>query len=226
MCSVSGSYSKTCSLQGGIPQGTILGPVFFLLYINVLPNCLTNAYPRIYDHDKHLTYADKDVSIIQSCLNEDLLNVSKWLIANKLTRNMTNTELILIGSRQKLNTGPNCLSRSEHQWYSRKPGINVKISRCTHWCKPYLGQSYRYVVGWKNCLWYCSYQTGQAICSLSNTASYLQSLDSVTFRLLQCCLGNLWHKTSRQTSKTPKSCSARSNSLKPWRRCIAAVPKF
>ena len=136
MCSVSGSYSKTCSLQGGIPQGTILGPVFFLLYINVLPNCLTNAYPRIYDHDKHLTYADKDVSIIQSCLNEDLLNVSKWLIANKLTRNMTNTEFILIGSRQKLNTGPNCLSRSEHQWYSPKPVINVKTSRCTHWCKP------------------------------------------------------------------------------------------
>ena len=33
----------------------------------------------------------------------------------------------------------NCLSRSEHQWYSRKPGINVKISRYTHWCKPYLG---------------------------------------------------------------------------------------
>ena len=142
---VSGSLSKTCSLQGGIPQGTILGPVLFLLYINDLPNCLTNAYPWIYDHDKHLTYADKDVSIIQSCLNEDLLNVSKWLIANKLTRNMTNTEFILIGSRQKLNTGPNCLSCSEHQWYSRKPGINVKISRCTHWCKPYLGQSYREV---------------------------------------------------------------------------------
>ena len=124
---------------------------------------------------------------------------------------MTNTEFILIGSRQKLNTGPNCLSRSEHQWYSRKPGINVKISRCTHWCKPYLGQSYRYV-GWKNCLWYCSYKTGQAICSPCNIASYLQSFDSVTFRLLQCCLGNLWHKTSRQTSKTPKSCSASSNS--------------
>ena len=42
--------------------------------------------------------------IIQSCLNEDLLNISKWLIANKLTLNMTRTEFMLIDSRQKLNT--------------------------------------------------------------------------------------------------------------------------
>ena len=78
----------------------------------------------------------------------------------------------------------------------------------------------------KNCLWYRSYQTGQAIFSPSNIASYLQSLDSATFRLLQCCLGKLWYKTSRQTSKTPKSCSAGPNFLKLWRRCNAAVRKF
>ena len=73
----------------------------------------------MYADDEHLTYADKDVNIIQSCLNKHLLNISKWLIVNKLTLNMTKTEF-------------NYLSRSKHQWYSRKPGINVKISRCTH----------------------------------------------------------------------------------------------
>ena len=67
-------------------------------------------------------------------------DISKWLIANKLTLNMTKTEFMLIGSRQKLNTITDS-PFSAHQWYSRKPGINVKISRCTHWCKPYLGQS-------------------------------------------------------------------------------------
>ena len=41
----------------------------------------------MYTDDTHLTYADKDVNIIQSCLNEDLLNISKWLIANKFTLN-------------------------------------------------------------------------------------------------------------------------------------------
>ena len=66
---------------------SLLSPLLFLLYINDLPNCLTNSYPRMYADDTHLTYADKDVNIIQSCLNEDLLNISKWLIANKFTLN-------------------------------------------------------------------------------------------------------------------------------------------
>ena len=63
-------------------------------------------YPRTYADDTHLTYADKDVNIIQSCLNEDLLNISKWLIANKLTLYMT--EFMLIGSIQKLNAPSAC----------------------------------------------------------------------------------------------------------------------
>ena len=52
---------------------------------------------------------------------------------------------------------------------------------------------------------YCP-ETGKAICSPSNIASlsYLQSLDSAAFRLLQCCLGKLWHKTSRQNFKNSK----------------------
>ena len=93
---------------------------------------LTNSYPRMYADYTHLTYADKDVNIIQSCLNEDLLNISKWLIANKLTLNITKTEFMLIGSRQKLNTLTTYLPCIDYQWYSHKPGINIKISGCAH----------------------------------------------------------------------------------------------
>ena len=103
-CSVNGVLSKSCTLTCGIPQGTILGPLLFLLYINDLPNCLSNSQPRMHADDTHLTYADNDICSLEASLNHDLLNINNWLIANKLTLNMTKTEFMLIGSRQKMNS--------------------------------------------------------------------------------------------------------------------------
>ena len=53
-CVVNGSLSECCTLQCGIPQGTILGPLLFLLYINDLPNCLSHSVPRMYADDNHM----------------------------------------------------------------------------------------------------------------------------------------------------------------------------
>ena len=104
MCSIDGSLSQSCLLSCGVPQGTILGPLLFLLYINDLPNCLSNCEPRMYADDTHLTYAGDNVDNIQLHLNQYLENVHNWLRANKLTLNMTKTEFMLIGSRQRLST--------------------------------------------------------------------------------------------------------------------------
>ena len=57
----------------------------------------------MYADDTHLTHADNEICFIEASLNQDLSNINRWLIANKLTLNMTKTELMLIGSRQKLN---------------------------------------------------------------------------------------------------------------------------
>ena len=84
MCSINGSLSQSCLLSCGVPQGTILGPLLFLLYINDLPNCLSNCEPRMYADDTHLTYAGDNADNIQLHLNQDLENVHNWLRANKL----------------------------------------------------------------------------------------------------------------------------------------------
>ena len=130
----------------------------------------------------HLTYAEKDLNIIQSCLNEDLLNISKWVIANELTLNVTKTEFMLIGLRQKLNalTASPVLSinGTSVKQVSTSKSLGVLIDANLTW------GSHIEKLAKKNCPWYCSYQMGQAICSPSNIASYLQSLDSAAFRLL------------------------------------------
>ena len=104
MCSINGSLFQSCLLSRGVPQGTILGPLLFLLYTNDLPNCLSNCEPRMYADDTHLTYAGDNADNIQLHLNQDLENVHNWLRANNLILNMTKTEFMLIGSRQRLST--------------------------------------------------------------------------------------------------------------------------
>ena len=104
MCAINGSLSNNRSLTCGVPQGTILGPLLLLLYINDLQNCLSNREPRMYADDTHLSYEGYFVDNLQLYLNLDLENVHNWLRANKITLNMTKTEFMLIGSRQRLST--------------------------------------------------------------------------------------------------------------------------
>ena len=76
----------------------------FLIYINDLPNCLEYSKPRMYADDNHLTFASNNAEDMNLYLNQDLAKVNEWLVANKLTLNQSKTELMLIGSKQRLST--------------------------------------------------------------------------------------------------------------------------
>ena len=101
---INGFLSWDRFLTCGIPQGTILGPLFFITYINDLPNCLSNSEPRMYADDTHITFASNNIQNINTVLNEDLARVEKWLTAYKLTLNASKTDFLLIGSRQRLSS--------------------------------------------------------------------------------------------------------------------------
>ena len=71
-------------IECGIPQGSILGPLFFLIYINDLPQCLNHATAQLFADDTNLTVAGISIQEIESNMNRDLAYVNEWPFANKL----------------------------------------------------------------------------------------------------------------------------------------------
>ena len=79
-----------------------LSPLLFLIYINDLPNSLRGTVPRMFADDTNLTLSAKKLKELKLALTPELNNLSCWLKANKLSLNVAKTELMIIGSRQRL----------------------------------------------------------------------------------------------------------------------------
>ena len=71
-CKVNGELSNSSPLTCGIPQGSSLGPLLFLIYINDLPNCLDMAQPRMFADDTSVSYASDSLDEIQNVINSEL----------------------------------------------------------------------------------------------------------------------------------------------------------
>jgi len=103
-CVVENSFSEPKSIPCGVPQGSILGPLLFIIYINDIPCCLDHSKPSLYADDTLITLAAKSATELQSKINSDLRRVSVWLLANKLSLNVIKSEYMLIGSKFKVPT--------------------------------------------------------------------------------------------------------------------------
>ena len=84
-----------------MPQGSCLGPLLFLLYINDLSHALNASLVSMYADDTSLCFEPKDLKALNVALNEDLQRLDYWLQGNKLSLNVVKTKSLLVASSQK-----------------------------------------------------------------------------------------------------------------------------
>ena len=102
-CLVNGHLSSSRLIKCGVPQGSILGPLLFIIYINDLPDCLKYSKPRMYADDTNITTTGKSITETIQVTNSDLENITEWLYANKLSLNIGKIEQMFIASDDMLN---------------------------------------------------------------------------------------------------------------------------
>lgn len=100
---VGNNVSSEQTISTGVPQGSILGPILFILYINDLPLHVQNSNIDSYADDSTLHAADRNVTVIENKLQSDVKEVEKWCNLNNMALNPLKTKTMIIGSKGKLN---------------------------------------------------------------------------------------------------------------------------
>jgi len=91
MCIVNNHTSSKLPVLCGVPQGPVLGPLLFLLYINDFPNSVPGGKIKLFADDTNLFVSAKTMNELESKANSFLLNLDNWLKANKLHLNIDKT---------------------------------------------------------------------------------------------------------------------------------------
>ena len=97
-------------MKCGIPQGSCLGPLLFLLYVNDFENCLDYMTPNMYADDTCAAIASENLNDLIADVKDELENVSNWVRINQLSLNASRSEFMVVGHRRKLNSVGNELA--------------------------------------------------------------------------------------------------------------------
>ena len=100
---VSSFFLKNAYIKYGVPQGSVLGPLLFLIYVNALNKAIKYSDVNHFADDINLLLSDKWPKKINKHINNDLKLVSIWLRANKRSLDASKTEIILFRPKSQFN---------------------------------------------------------------------------------------------------------------------------
>ena len=99
-CSIEGMVSDFIPITSGVPQGSILGPLLFIIYVNDLQDVTRSCDLSMYADDTHITSALKKSSDLNTEILPEFIKICDWLQENKL--NVVKTEYMIIRTKQSI----------------------------------------------------------------------------------------------------------------------------
>ena len=97
---VNGEYSDWDTIEYGVPQGSTLGPLLFILFTNDMCQCIRNSNVLLYADDTVIYRSDIDSVRNYRNIQGDLNRVFKWCNTNGLTINIPETKIVYFGTKK------------------------------------------------------------------------------------------------------------------------------
>ena len=92
---INGESSELKAITCGVPQGSVLGPLLFLIYINDLPNISNVLDFYLFADDTNIYYEDTSLHRLETTINYELRNLYLWLSVNRLSLNIDKTNFVI-----------------------------------------------------------------------------------------------------------------------------------
>ena len=133
--SINGHESSLASVLYGVPQGSVLGPLLFLIYINDLNQAIKFCKVHHFADDPNLLHFNKSVAKLNKLVNLDMKNLNVWLNANKISLNVDKTELVIFKhQRKKLDTEIKIKLKRKRLYPSQSVRyLGIKIDQNLNW---------------------------------------------------------------------------------------------
>ena len=105
-CSLNGHKSSLLQVTCGIPQGSCLGPLLFILYLNDFESCLKFSKANLYADDTEVSFSSSNPSDVMQNFQAEWKNISEWMRMNKLSIHPEKTVFMVISHPRRQNTLP------------------------------------------------------------------------------------------------------------------------